>query len=185
MIKQFLKSLPERYEFFARIYLNTFMFNHRYSRELDDILKELLTKKIIKIDKEGYARIGVLFDDGSFADLWNENRYYAWLDQGTINMIDGRTYRYSLSRPKVTTMVKMLRKIQSYIPPETPPINQEVVLDKIDKLYKRVCNNNIKVEEILKDTHYIGYCTGILNASGYLSDKNKLKLNDLWKKYSK
>jgi len=160
------------------------MFNHRYSSELDDILKELLTKKIIKIDKEGAARIGVLFDDGSFADLWNENKYYAWLDQGTIKLINGRDYTYAGKRPKVTTMVKMLRKIQSFDPPKTLPTNQEI-LDKIDKLYKRVCNNNIKVEEILKDTHYIGYCTGILNASGYLSDKNKLKLNDLWKKYSK
>lgn len=75
---------------------------------LDIILNISLDKGIKNVKHDEYC-LYIEFTDGVKAELWNENKYYAWLSSGNI---DG--FYWKNSRPKKSTMRRLRYKLEEY-----------------------------------------------------------------------
>lgn len=82
--------------------------NYPIDDYLDNILRRAIDSGIISITTEDGYYITISFRNGSTAELWNENRYYAWLSRGNVD-----NYHYDGARPKKSTMRK-LRKAMKF-----------------------------------------------------------------------
>lgn len=75
----------------------------------DSILNKCILSGINKITLPNKFYINITFNNGVVANLWNANKYYAWLSQGNIG-----EYKFANSRPKRKTMQKLLNLIETY-----------------------------------------------------------------------
>lgn len=75
---------------------------------LDIILNRYLDKGIKNVKHDEY-RLYIEFTDGVKAELWNENKYSAWLSSGRI--LD---FYWERSRPRKSTMRKLRYKLEEY-----------------------------------------------------------------------
>ena len=75
---------------------------------LDIILNRYLDKGIKNVKHDKYC-LYIEFTDGVKAELWNENKYYAWLSSGRI-----RDFYWKNSRPRKSTMRKLRYKLEEY-----------------------------------------------------------------------
>jgi hypothetical protein len=83
---------------------------YRFNKKLDDNLNECLESGISKVNREGvYYRLEIEFSNGIKGELWDENKYYAWLSSGELGK-----YRWSACRPSRKTMSKMYYALKEY-----------------------------------------------------------------------
>ena len=75
----------------------------------DSILNKCILSGINKITCPDKYYINITFNNGVVAYLWNGNKYYAWLSEGSIG-----EYKFANSRPKRKTMQKLLDLIENY-----------------------------------------------------------------------
>lgn len=60
--------------------------NHETCNALSEKFSNLLDAGIVECDKESdYYYMKLVFADGSEAEVWNANRYYAWVCRGSIS----------------------------------------------------------------------------------------------------
>lgn len=83
---------------------------YRVDSALDAILDGCISSGIERIHSshDGYELI-IVFGNGKTANMWNVNRYYAWLFKGEIG-----DYRWKNARPRKKTMRMLRRAIYEY-----------------------------------------------------------------------
>lgn len=81
---------------------------------LDSLLSNLIENKtIIDVKDEDYY-LYIEFSNGVIANMWNANRYYAWLCIGTISENNSVIYKWNYARPRKKTMRKLRKKLRDF-----------------------------------------------------------------------
>lgn len=70
-------------------------------------LEEVGVKEI----KEGVHDCTVIFNDDSYVNFWNSNRWYSWMYSGTAKFSNGKEYKWSHAQPSY----KILNKYKTLI----------------------------------------------------------------------
>lgn len=102
-MKDFIKSIYYRFR-------TSIMFNHSVDYGYDLVLRKYMQKPIDRIDKLSFARTIVYFKDGTSFQFWDENRYYAWLQDGYFIQND-KFLSYNQCRPTVETIYRFSKII--------------------------------------------------------------------------
>lgn len=82
---------------------------------LDLYLRTGLVYGIKSINTVSDHFIKIEFKNGIEATLWNANKHYAWLSEGTIVLPNGmaKDYKYSGAMPSRSTMFRLRRSIKN------------------------------------------------------------------------
>lgn len=87
----------------ARFVLGMGIRNHPVDWELDDRLQSLATEVVdVKQDPDGFY-VTVTFSTNAVMRCWIENRYYGFMDQGTIT--DDEVFKWKDGMPAADTML--------------------------------------------------------------------------------
>lgn len=81
---------------------------------LDFLLSNIIDNKTIIDVKGDYYYLRIEFSNGIIADVWNANRYYGWLSNGTIIKNNSVIYKWKDVRPRKKTMRKLRRKLRDF-----------------------------------------------------------------------
>lgn len=90
------------------------IMNHGVDETLDSLLSNIIDNKTIIDVKVKYLYLCIEFSNGIIADVWNANRYYAWLCIGTISENNSVIYKWNYARPRKKTMRKLRRKLRDF-----------------------------------------------------------------------
>lgn len=91
------------------------MYNYRINKTLDEYLNEGI-KSGINICKSEHYHISILFNNEMILENgWNANKYYAWLQMGSILFPDNvNNIKWYDERPSKMTMCKLRYDIKQY-----------------------------------------------------------------------
>lgn len=93
----------------ARIRLGCWLFNYSVDHALDAILKAGVSSGIKKVTITEYHIEGV-FNNGQTFNMWNANKYYAWISSGRCGPVS-----FKESRPKAATMLAFRNAVTKYL----------------------------------------------------------------------
>ncbi len=96
------------------ILINTYLFNENRDRALDNILSTCIPFGVLLYKKESSCRSIIEFGNGTSISFWDENKYYAWLMDGTATMPDGFKYTWK-GRPSAKNMYRLQKAIDRYV----------------------------------------------------------------------
>lgn len=83
------------------------MMNYGHDHILSSILSNAMDSGIKSISSISRYYISIKFNNGSEMNAWHENRYYAWLSQGSIINKDGSEYMWKDARPSRAVMARL------------------------------------------------------------------------------
>jgi len=100
---------------YYKIRLGTLLFNDEANRAVTLHLKECLRYDILNVGL-GQFEGEVRFANGVVYRFWNNNKYYAWLSEGTFSdaYTDEIIYRYTNGRPSAKMMWKFKKEIERF-----------------------------------------------------------------------
>lgn len=90
------------------------IMNDSVDEALDSLLSNIIDNKTIIDVKGENCYLCIEFSNGIIADVWNANRYYAWLSSGTIRENNSVIYKWDYARPRKKTMRKLRRKLRDF-----------------------------------------------------------------------
>jgi hypothetical protein len=87
--------------------------NDPVDKTLDALLDKGFKYGIRELEYPDRFYIRIIFGNGSDFEMWNANRYYGWLSNGTMTA-NGYTYKWNGARPKKKTIRKLIREIRKF-----------------------------------------------------------------------
>lgn len=97
-------------------------FNYKVNYELDAILNRCMDESDeFELVDSKYDAV-ITFNNGVIYEYWNENKYYAWLQDGKFIFKNSTIFRYSGARPTIKTIHRFKRYINSS---KKPKINTD------------------------------------------------------------
>lgn len=89
-------------------------FTYPIDRKLDKYLKKAIRSGIYSITIRDTYRSNIVFNDGTYGVIWNANKWYAWLTDGSLVSPNGDAYVWEDKRPTRWTMIKLKKAIEKY-----------------------------------------------------------------------
>ena len=78
-----------------------------------DILLIYLKEFGIKSIENSTYHIKIIFNDGTKLRFWNENRWYSWMSNGTIEFSDGKCFSWNDKMPRNEVLYEFKKVVKS------------------------------------------------------------------------
>lgn len=83
-----------------------------------DVLLIYLKEVGIKSTNIGYGYCIVIFNDDTQLKIWNENRWFAWMSQGSLTLKNGKNFEWNTCMPSYEVLYHYMRHMKSIEPEE-------------------------------------------------------------------